>query len=356
MLRQRECPPYYSDGTTAIYPGDVREILPMMAAQCIHCVVTSPPYWGLRDYGVDRQLGVERTPEEYVSNMVAVFREVRRILRDDGTLWLNMGDSYATGTTSDRSPTATGKHGYWQNPQVNKRIDGREYGLKPKDLCGIPWMLAFALRADGWWLRQDIIWAKPNPMPESVTDRCTKSHEYIFLLSKGERYYYDAEAIKEESVTTDPRRPYTSQGAWELDGRPDEQKHGGEKRRTKVPGGWDTGDGAHGTIHRDGLTSAEYVELEEITWRNRRSVWTVATQPFPEAHFATFPEDLIKPCILAGCPAGGTVFDPFLGSGTTALVAAKLHCKCVGIELNPAYIEIAAKRLSQSMIAFSSDK
>jgi hypothetical protein len=243
--------------TVRILQGDCRDVLKTLPDESVHCVVTSPPYWGLRDYGVAGQIGLEESPHVWLAAMVEVFAQVRRVLRADGTAWVNMGDSYATGTTSDRKPTAQGKHGYWENPAVNKRIDGRAYGLKPKDLVGQPWMLAFALRESGWWLRQDIIWHKPNPMPESTKDRCTKAHEYVFLLSKSERYYYNADAIKEPAG--DDRGPGI--GGWATgedhsaagfakDDAPASHGDLNKRRKVKVPGGWDTGDGGHGTIPR----------------------------------------------------------------------------------------------------------
>lgn len=286
-----------------------------LADQSVHCCVTSPPYWGLRDYGTNGQIGLERTPEEYVEKMVSVFREVKRVLRDDGTLWLNIGDSYAN--DGKWGGETGGKPAYLDNN--NRKRVGREKrftGLKPKDLVGIPWLLAFALRADGWYLRSDIIWFKPNPMPESVTDRPTKAHEYIFLLAKNERYFYDADLIAEPA------------------------------------NGWN---GSSFTSAQDEATKKNLGRgpRVETTKRNKRTVWEVTSQPFPEAHFATFPEELIKPCILAGCPPGGTVLDPFIGSGTTALVARNLQCNAIGIELNPAYIEIAKRRLSQEVLDFT---
>jgi len=248
--------------------------------------VTSPPYWGLRDYGEDNQLGQEETPEKFVENLVNVFREVRRVLRDDGTVWLNLGDSYCgTGHKGDTKDMfiSGGKARNGQSFALNNKVEG----LKSKDLIGIPWRVAFALQADGWYLRQDIIWHKPNPMPESVKDRCTKAHEYIFLLSKSSKYYYDSEAIK----------------------------YGPENS-------------------------------------NKRSVWTVTTKPYQEAHFATYPPELIKPCILAGCPEGGTVLDPFGGSGTTAQVANNLNRNAILCELNPEYVDIAKGRLHESLGMF----
>ena len=267
----------YDDGQARFYAGDVRAVLRELPANSVHCCVTSPPYWSLRDYGTPGQLGLEATPEEYIANMVDVFREVRRVLHKDGTLWLNIGDSYAGapvgtfngGGFKDASAVSGGRDlsGIANGSRLSKVVSG----LKPKDLVGIPWMLAFALRADGWWLRQDIIWAKPNPMPESVTDRCTKAHEYVFLLSKSARYYYDADAVREaaqDRPQPDPADKTISPNATEwLDNR-------------YAPG-------ASGYGHNP-------------AGRNKRSVWTIATESFPESHFATFPQALVKPCILAG--------------------------------------------------------
>lgn len=295
--------------------GDCREVLKTLPEKSVHCCVTSPPYWGLRDYGVDGQLGMEATPEEYVQNMVEVFREVRRVLRDDGTLFLNLGDSYAG---SGKGQTHEGS----KDPKQPK-LDGMKLtipdipnGLKPKDLVGIPWRVAFSLQADGWYLRQDIIWHKPNQMPESVTDRCTKAHEYIFLMSKNEKYYYDHEAIKEP-----------------------------------VKAMWGTRNRENGKYHNEGSGLQPHSGLEnEYTTANKRSVWTVATQPYSGAHFAVFPPNLIRPCILAGCPQGGTVLDPFGGSGTTAFVAEQEGRNAILIELNPAYIELQKQRTQQTSI------
>jgi site-specific DNA-methyltransferase (adenine-specific) len=413
-----------------ILQGNCLERLRELPDESVQCCVTSPPYWGLRDYGtgqweggdagcdhrangerrqlphgdgrpvetdsyaqtrtllagvgatfkdvcgkcgatrIDQQLGLEKTPEEYIAKMVEVFREVRRVLRDDATLWLNVGDSYAAGGGKQVVQTKNASHG----------LDGMRHktpGFKPKDLVGIPWMLAFALRADGWHLRQDIIWAKPNPMPESVTDRCTKSHEYIFLLSKSAKYYFDHEAIKEPSVTCDPRRPYTSQGAWDMDGRPEDQQHGGEPRSfkgSKFNQGKTAehqlgrasakprtaGNKSHklvteyeGSDSEEHRTAAGLMKIADVPWetRNKRDVWTVATQPYKEAHFATFPPKLIEPCILAGSKPGGIVLDPFAGSGTTGVVALRHKRDFIGIELNPDYITLINKRLLAEILA-----
>jgi DNA modification methylase len=300
--------------------------------------VTSPPYYGLRDYGHEGQIGLEETPEEYIKAMVEVFRCVWDVLEDDGTLWLNIGDSYASMQRSGKkeSPGVGAKQEML--PIKNKikwgkggstnfwwRIPTEHHGdIKPKDLIGIPWLLAFALRADGWYLRQDIIWHKPNPMPESVQDRCTKAHEYIFLMSKSQKYYYDGEAIKEESINT-----------------AEEQ----ESKRNKVQ-------------HRNNAAEneAKFVQHNfskiDKTYekRNKRSVWTVTTKPYAGAHFATFPSDLIEPCIMAGAPTGGIVLDPFMGSGTTAQVAQSLGRQYLGCELNLDYKKLQEKRLAQQSL------
>ena len=297
-----------------ILEGDALATLRNLPAESVHCCVTSPPYWGLRDYGIDGQRGLEATPEEYVLNMVDIFREVRRVLRDDGTLWINLGDSYASGGRATRDPGQSTLHPA-QAKGMSRQSD--PIGIKPKDLIGIPWRVAFALQADGWYLRQDIIWSKPNPMPESVRDRCTKAHEYIFLLSKRERYWFDADAIAE---------PYAHEYRV---GPPSVGKE-----YSSASGRNDAGE------HRTGAGLGEATGT-----RNKRSVWTVATQPFSEAHFATFPPALIEPCILAGCPAGGTVLDPFGGAGTTGLVADRLQRNALLIELNPEYAEMARKRI-----------
>ena len=273
----------------------------------------------LQQYFVPAELGLEPTPDAYVANMVAVFREVKRVMRDDGTLWLNLGDSYFSDTKGSGGKCVLAGAGKamtearYHQPRKYERS-----GLKPKDLIGIPWRVAFALQADGWWLRQDIIWHKPSPMPESVTDRCTKAHEYIFLMSKSARYYFDAKAIAEEAVKSD----FTSRYRKPQDGL-----------KTVNP---NRNDGS--TKATGGFPSDDY------TNRNRRSVWTIATSPYKGAHFATFPQDLVKPCILAGCPVGGTVLDPFGGSGTTALVANMLGRKAVLCELNPKYVELMHER------------
>lgn len=298
--------------------------LSMIEAGSVQTCVTSPPYWGLRQYageqriawsdGTEHALGLEPTPELYVAHMVEVFREVRRVLRKDGTLWLNLGDSYAGGRSGPN-----GVNGEMANREVAKHrgfvgVTKQVAGIKDKDLVGIPWMVAFALRADGWYLRSDIIWAKPNPMPESVTDRPTKAHEYLFLLSKSERYYYDAEAIKEAA-------------AWERWG---DQTVVKEQQGTA---GW--------------ISDKPKDELQERTTRNKRTVWNIATRPYPGAHFATYPEQLVEPCILAGSRAGDTVLDPFNGSGTTGRVAVRHNRSYIGVDISKEYLdEQAMKRIN----------
>jgi DNA modification methylase len=310
--------------TIRLLIGDCRDVLRTLPDESVHCVVTSPPYWGLRDYGVAGQIGLEPSYGEYVEKMVAVFREVRRVLRVDGTLWLNLGDNYATGAgkVGDRpggGAQGDNRHGAMTSPNRMPQL-----GLKPKDLCGIPWRVAFALQADGWWLRQDIIWSKPNPMPESVTDRCTKAHEYLFLLSKRERYYFDHDAIVEPSAWAGYQAGICR----------------GTKRRATAMGRVPSGNEVIG---------ANYIQPEN---RNKRSVWEVNCASFREAHFATFPPGLIEPCILAGCPEGGTVLDPFSGAGTTGLVADRLKRNAILIELNPAYGEMAERRITDDAPLF----
>jgi len=366
--------PYYEDDRCRLYLGDVRAVLPTLESGSVHCVVSSPPYWGLRDYGtaeweggdegcdhekiparngrggsgapgkqtpnaypselfadicgkcgarrIDAQIGLEKTPEEYVETMVQVFREVRRVLRDDGTLWLNLGDSY-TGGKQGRADVGREICGVQTRTVAPGEMKQRAIpsGMKCKDLVGIPWRVAFALQADGWYLRQDIIWHKPNPMPESVRDRCTKAHEYIFLLTKSPRYYYDAEAIREPLGTL-----------------PNAQSRGPKDTPERGPR-----EGGNGGLH----DTAMRMRNGDKCARNKRSVWTVPTRPYKGAHFAVFPPELVQPCIAAGCPEGGTVLDPFGGSGTVAAVARKNGCNSVLIELNAEYAELTLKRLAQ---------
>jgi DNA modification methylase len=280
--------------TQRIIQGDCIEGMRTLLDASVHCCVTSPPYWGLRDYGHDGQIGLEAKPEAYVARIVEVFREVRRVLRHDATLWLNLGDSYKCG----------------------------------KQLGGIPWRVAFALQADGWWLRQDIIWSKPNPMPESVQDRCTKAHEYVFLLTKSERYFYDAAEIAEKAKDADG---FKYQGGWDQ-----MRKHVEPSLRVQA-----------GNCRTENGTVPHFAAGHGDK-RNRRSVWTVTTKPYSGAHFAVMPPDLVEPCIKAGCPEGGTVLDPFAGSGTTLAVAAELGRNAIGCELNPEYIALAERRIKDA--------
>lgn len=386
-----------------VIQGDCREELRRLKSDSVHCCVSSPPYWGLRAYLrpwhplKHLEIGQEKTPELFVATMVEVFREVRRVLRPDGTCWVNLGDSYCSAGgihagrednqlgvgakrvyRGDHAPSPKHKNGVGDLNQAQNRMPIN--GMKAKDLIGIPWLVALALRADGWYLRQDIIWHKPNPMPESVTDRCTKSHEYLFLLTKSERYYYDQEAIREPaSYNTHERR---SRAEVDHKSNPDGTHNG--IRGYKTPDGWDTskGNGGHGSFHKNGRekgrkswngsqfhtgktgehqlgrsqsdrkfdrgnkNNASFDEALAIMpeKRNKRSVWTIPSAPYKEAHFATFPPDLIKPCILAGCPAGGTVLDPFGGSGTTGEVALELGRDAILIELNPEYHPLIKRR------------
>jgi DNA modification methylase len=302
----------------------------------------------LRDYGHDGQIGLESTPEAYVARMVEVFREVRRVLRDDGTCWVNLGDSYNSAASGQNGMGGTlggGKPCGGNGTTAGRRalLDN----LKPKDLVGIPWRVAFALQADGWWLRQDIIWHKPNPMPESVRDRCTKAHEYVFLLTKSERYFYDAEAVSEPvAVSTTARLSQPSLPLQAGSDRVPGKTNGPMKAVGPRFGGnkfGDSDDPKHAT------ESGNVYQIPDANGRrNRRSVWTVTTKPYSGAHFATMPPDLVEPCILAGCPEGGTVLDPFAGSGTTLAVAAELGRSGIGCELNPAYIALAERRIKDA--------
>lgn len=355
--------------------GDCLDVLPTLPSESVDCCITSPPYYGLRDYGTgkwiggdpncphkrlskystktttghgqtelignvgdgiykkicpicgavreDKQIGLEETPEEYIDKLVKVFREVKRVLKDEGTLWVNIGDSYwginsrgydFTDKLTDASKIQSNSKGIENLSNLPKLI-GNVGEFKNKDLIGIPWMLAFALRKDGWYLRQDIIWSKPNPMPESVKDRCTKSHEYIFLLSKSEHYYFDHEAIQEDSVSKSDKRNGEGRIAY-------------EGKRTED--------------NQDRHAQQSFVVVNDK--RNKRDVWSVSTKAVKEAHFATYPEELIEPMISAGCPSGGVVLDPFFGSGTTGRVAERLNRNYIGIELNPDYVEISKKR------------
>ena len=393
-----------------IIQGDCLESLRTMKDKSVDCIVTSPPYYGLRDYGtgewvggdpncphrrmskfsektitghaqdelkgnvgdaiyktvfplcgavrVDRQIGLEETPQEFIEKLTAVFHECKRVLKDDGTLWLNIGDSYCgTGDKGNyKDPKyADGRNG--QKQSVNRNV----VGCKHKDMIGIPWMLAFALRDDGWYLRQDIIWHKPNPMPESVKDRCVKSHEYIFLMSKSQRYQFDYEAIQEDAVCKDDRRGGC--GRIEYDGK---RQDGGventlaqrsfvkitDKRNKRDV--WQADEDHYKNLQENGQQNHSMHERRaegyaDVTYekRNKRDVWSVSTQAVKEAHFATFPEKLIEPCILAGCPKGGTVLDPFCGSGTTGIVCVRNERNFIGLELNPEYAEMSRRRIAK---------
>jgi len=316
--------------TFRILEGDCIEQMRTLDAQSVQTCITSPPYYGLRDYGHDGQIGLEPTPDAYVERMVDVFREVRRVLRDDGTLWLNIGDSYASQGGPEPAQTKWLVDGA-SSGQAGGKSRVVPVGVKSKDLLGIPWTLAFALRADGWYLRSDIIWHKPNPMPESVTDRPTSSHEHIFLLAKSQRYFYDAEAIKEEAVA-ETLHDFTGQARVGIPGQPD---HKGNRH----PIG--------GQKHVEGNTGRRYAgnAYEFSGKRNKRNVWTVTTKPFPGAHFAVFPPKLIEPCVLAGSAEGDTILDPFAGSGTTGLVALRHNRTFIGCELNPEYAQMARERI-----------
>lgn len=332
--------------TSKIIQGDCLNILKSLEEKSVNCCVTSPPYWGLRDYGVEGQLGLEATPEEYVSKMVDIFTEVKRVLRNDGTLWLNLGDSYA-GVNAVGRRDVDRKYGASDNELREKKMEFN-HGLKSKDLVGIPWRVAFALQADGWYLRQDIIWAKPNPMPESVTDRCTKAHEYIFLLAKSSDYYFDNKAIQERSVCLDSRMvdgfvPKSVNGKHIMD--PQNSANRKKFKPTEAGGGTSI-------VGHSGYFDSNGEPIGQPGIRNKRSVWNVPTSPYHGAHFATFPEDLIKPCILAGSPEGGIVLDPFFGAGTTGVVCKEYRREYLGIELNPDYIKIAEQRLEQVQVPF----
>jgi DNA modification methylase len=309
-----------------IYCGDALEELRTFPAESVNCIITSPPYYGLRDYGVAGQIGLENSPEKYVERLMAVLMECRRVLMGDGTMWLIIGDSYAG---SGRGKGDINRKGIQQKASFVGDMFDKPYrlnGYKNKDLLGIPWALAFALRSEGWYIRQDIIWHKPNPMPESVRDRCTKAHEYLFLFTKSARYYFDHNAML-EPANYDGRRKITHNGSAKyLNGMAVNQKifnSGHERWPTKLGNG-----------------------ITELPVRNRRSVWTVPTKGFKGAHFATFPPALIRTCIESGCPYGGVVLDPFMGAGTTALVSRELGRSYVGIELNGEYIKMAETRLN----------
>lgn len=326
-----------------IITGEATEALRLLPSGCCSTCVTSPPYYRLRNYGEAGQIGLEETPEEYTRRLVEVFREVRRVLKDDGTLWMNIGDSYAaSGKGRNRDGRFNEKAENIQSSgqrksKIRRTCEGN--GLKRKDLIGIPWLLAFALRADGWYLRSDIIWQKPNAMPESVKDHPTRAHEYIFLLSKSEYYHYDAEAVKEPAVGFYNAAPAGSKGT----GKPNARRRGNTK----------TFRGGNAYTHNQAAENSASVEREshglvqnETGTRNRRTVWTIATRPYKGAHFATFPEELVRPCVLAGSRPGDTVLDPFCGSGTTGAVAIQEGRDFIGIDINPEYCTMSEQRIS----------
>lgn len=306
--------------TVRIINSDVMDGLRSLPDESVQCVVTSPPYWGLRDYGVAGQIGLEPTFPEFIERLVAVFAEVRRALRPDGVCFVNMGDAYAGGGgfTPGSPSNETSKSGRYAKAGATLKSPGRMAGFKSKDLIGQPWRLAFALQESGWWLRGDYIWHKPNPMPESVTDRCTKAHEYVFHLTKSERYYWDKDGIAEEMLASSVERQARPWNGNRTRGMPD----------TASP---------HSMSHYGKDSDGS---------RNKRSVWTIATSPFPEAHFATFPPELPEICIKAGSKPGDTILDPFSGAGTTALVADRLQRHAIGIELNPEYVAISQRRIN----------
>ena len=326
-------------GDATLYLGDCLESLKTMPDKSIQMCVTSPPYYGLRDYGVDEQIGLEKTPDEYIARLVEVFHEVKRVLKDDGTLWVNMGDSYAG---SGKGQTKNGANDRKVNKTKGMKLNIQkpsEIGLKPKDLIGIPWMLAFALRSDGWYLRQDIIWAKPNPMPESVKDRCTKSHEYIFLLSKSAHYYYDADAIAEPSTTYENRPA----------GVVRDRLYGYDSKQNKIrvklgSKSFSKGQANGAGIEPTGNAKKDYYEVPFV--RNRRDIWTIKSKPYNGAHFAVFPPEIPRLCILAGSKPGDTILDPFAGSGTTGAVAISLRRRAVLCELNVEYVGLIRERIT----------
>jgi len=343
-----------------IYNKGCIEGLKNLPSKSVNTCISSPPYWALRDYGVDGQIGLEATPEMFIEKMVEVYREVKRVLKDDGTCWINIGDTYfgcgfgVEDLTEEefkaKYPKQATNKGAGGSPTLRKKMNGlrkcKVDGLKAKDLIGIPWMLAFALRKDGWYLRQDIIWEKPNAMPESVTDRCAKSHEYIFLLSKSSRYYFDNEAIKKDAS---PKTNARVSKKVMRNPRPLIDVKGGNQGNGGIPYVSKMQPAGQGNRNNPSFNSHLIQVMKKV---NKRSVWTVPNKPFKEAHFATFPEKLIEDCIKAGCAENGIVLDPFMGAGTTAVVARKLNRNYIGFELNPEYIKIAESRLSKQLGMF----
>ena len=370
MTPQAAQKPAFDNGCVQLFHASARD-MSFLADESVDCCVTSPPYWGLRDYGLEPEiwddgwrgtLGLEPTPQLYVKHLAQIFNEVWRVLKAAGVVFLNLGDSYAGSGGAHTNSNAPGisnsferagfDHGRRGTTSTVSEVDrGRatgEHGLKPKDLVGIPWRVAFALQDTGWWLRSDIIWSKPNPLPESVTDRPTKSHEYLFLLTKSERYYYNQDAIREayEPASLPRALRGLDTNKWS-DGAPGSTAHSISQPRSNQRKVWQAaqGGGGSGFEGHSGYVDSNGRLLINPLGRNRRSVWTIPTQPYPEAHFATFPEALVSPCILAGCPQGKLVLDPFSGAGTTCLVAQKLGRRAVGVDLSEAYTRLAIKRL-----------
>lgn len=333
------------DPSLRIIVGDCRDVLKTLPDECVRCCVTSPPYWGLRDYGVSGQIGLEETPEIYVEQIVAVFREVRRLLREDGTLWLNLGDTYSTdtkwgGSSSNKNETEIG--------DAKRRVRWAS-GLKPKDLVGIPWHVAFALQADGWYLRSEITWCKKVPMPESVRDRPTSATEKIFLLTKSARYWYDSDAVRNP-----PSESFLNDSRWKTGSTPENEKNGYEKAGAQNPKRihriFDRKPRGH---ERDqpGINRWDDMprDRQMVYGSNMRNFWVLGPEPFKGSHFATFPREIPKRCIMAGCPVGGTVLDPFAGSGTTGVVALELGRRAILIELNPEYIKLCNERCNTTL-------
>ena len=306
-----------------VIQGDALDTMRTWPDGCVDCVVTSPPYWNLRDYGVAGQVGLESSPEEYVAKLVAVFAEVRRVMRDDATLWLNLGDSYAASQMGGGGGGGAGRSTLVGTPneEIARFVHRPQHGLKPKDLCGIPWRVAFALQADGWWLRSDIIWAKRAPMPESVTDRPTRSHEYVFLLSKSARYYFDQDAVMDVALQPIGKERRSGCRSWE------ELRVGG-------------------TATNNGTSTSILGSNQGAPFRNIRDVWTLGPEPFAEAHFAVMPTKLVEPCIKAGSRRGGVVLDPFAGAGTVGVVCRRLDRRFIGTELSPTFARMARKRIA----------
>jgi DNA modification methylase len=335
-----------------VIEGDCRDVLPTLPADSVHCVVTSPPYWGLRDYGIGADaFGLEPTLDLYVQHSVEIFRALRRVLRDDGTLWLNLGDSYASSPPGNKTLGVSGKstlngvksQTYRETlaSSVQTKRSTLGGGLKPKDLCMVPARVALALQADGWWLRSEIVWAKPNPMPESVTDRPTSAHEKIYLLTKSERYWYDADAVKEPMKDVSLQR-LSQPNVFEQQGGPKDPLNGNRSHRKAI-----NNQAERLVRHEKWKTRFEgWEEFDKSLGRNLRNVWTIATSPFPEAHFATFPPELAERCIKAGCPKDGVVLDPFGGAGTTGLVADRLQRDAILIEASAEYCEMARRRIA----------